>query len=106
MLALLGDSIMQNPTILAVLVTFFVTSVCGDLLCPKPKVPSYGYIAKGYQNTYEVGSVVVYACKYGYQLWGQSTVKCLKSGKIEYWSSGPPECKKCKHEELELVRVF
>lgn len=72
-----------------------IPSAYSDLLCPKPKIPSYGYIAQGYQKTYEVGCVVVYACKSGYQMWGSSRVTCLKEGYIEYWSGDPPQCKKC-----------
>ena len=63
--------------------------------CSKPTVPSNGYIHKGYQKTYEVGSVVVYACKPGYELWGRSTITCKKSGHHEYWNSYPPQCKRC-----------
>ena len=88
---------MQSLTAASILLTasVLIPSVYSDLLCPKPKVPSYGYIAKGYQNTYEVGSVVVYACKSGYTMVGSSTIKCLKIGFLEYWSRHPPRCKKC-----------
>ena len=96
---------MMNPTVLAISATILASSVLGDYdyYCPRPKVPSYGYIAKGYQRTYEVGSVVVYACKSGYKLWGQSRIKCLRWGKIEYWNADPPVCKKCKLEEIEFM---
>ena len=64
-----------------------------DLLCPRPKIPSYGFIRSGQKRKYTVGSVVTFACKHGYRLHGQSSVKCLKRGIIEYWNKHSPICR-------------
>ena len=64
-----------------------------DLLCPKPKIPTYGFIRSGQKYKYTVGSVVTFACKHGYRLHGQSSVKCVKRGFIEYWNAHSPICR-------------
>ena len=88
----------MKAIIVAVSVALFASSVIGDYdyYCPKPEVPSYGYIAKGKQDYYEVGNEVEYACDYGYKLWGEKRIRCVSKGKTEYWDGSAPECKKGK----------
>ena len=81
-----------------------------DLLCPKPKTPSYGFIRSGQKYEYTVGSVVTFACKHGYRLYGQSSVKCLKRGIIEYWSRNSPICRpviiKGTHSFIRIICIY
>ena len=86
----------MNPIFIAVSVALLASSVVGDYdyYCPRPKVPTYGYIAKGRQNYYKVGSAVEYACKYGYKLYGEKKLRCVSKGRVEYWYGDPPVCKK------------
>ena len=88
----------MNPIVIAISVALFASSVFGDddYYCPKPEVPTYGYISRGSKDYYRVGSVVKYACRSGYKLWGESKITCVKKGEIEYWDGSAPECKKCK----------
>ncbi|XP_019849499.1 PREDICTED: P-selectin-like isoform X2 [Amphimedon queenslandica] len=58
--------------------------------CPKPVI-QYGFIRKGRRNVYTSGKKVIIACRSGYQLIGQSKVRCLRSG---HWRPRLPYCKK------------
>ena len=91
----------MNPVIGAISVALFASSVLGveyyDNCCPDPDDLPYGYISHGQRSRYEVDSVVVYACKPGYKLWGDSKIRCLRKGSYGYWDRQPPKCKKiCK----------
>ncbi|KAF7248712.1 Sushi domain-containing protein 3 [Varanus komodoensis] len=54
--------------------------------------PSHGFyfIAEGSGSN--LGSVITYWCKEGYQLVGNGKLTCLLKGSISYWSHSPPHC--------------
>ena len=91
----------MNPIIIPISVVLLASSVVGDsdYYCPKPEVPRYGYISRGRQYYYRVGSRVEYACKYGYKLSGAKRIRCVSRNEVEYWDHPPPECKKSKHKK-------
>ena len=85
----------MNPIFIAVSVAYLASSVVGnsDYYCPEPEIPTYGYIYKGQRSYYKVGSVVEYACQYGYTLYGGKRIRCASKGRVE-WNGDPPVCKK------------
>ena len=88
----------MKPLIIVIFVALLASSVFGDYdyYCPEPQVPTYGYIAEGKQNTYQVGSEVEFACRDGYRLLGEKKIRCVSKDETEYWDGAPPECKKGK----------
>ena len=86
----------MSPVFITISLVLLASIVVGDddSYCPKPEVPTNGYISRGRQNYYRVGNRVEYACKSGYKLWGEKRIRCVKNGEVEYWDDPAPECKK------------
>ena len=97
----------MKPVIVVISVAVLFSSVFGDYnyYCPEPEVPTYGYISKGKQNTYEVGDEIEYTCKDGYKLIGEKRIRCASQGETEYWDGATPECKKGKWQITELIQL-
>lgn len=83
----------MSVRILAVLALLAV-SVGAKLHCQKPRAPLYGYINGGQKHSYIVGNIIIIKCNRGYQLVGNSALKCLSRGSRAYWNYRVPICRK------------
>lgn len=73
-------------------IIYLTTLLSTAIYCPDPIIPDNGRLLSESSikhGKYPVGDLMIYTCKDGYEVVGESSIVCTENG---FWSHPPPFC--------------